>query len=116
MRPLLPPELLWLRSDELFSELKKWPRVQLKTERLADKSGEYLIWATRRCRTLAVQAQNKAPLDNLRRFLESFTGPVIFPVESEGRREAREAKCWRGLKLRQNMCCVWRKPPATAAI
>ncbi|VEB91972.1 transcription-repair coupling factor [Klebsiella quasipneumoniae] len=24
MRPLLPPELLWLRSDELFSELKKW--------------------------------------------------------------------------------------------
>ncbi len=22
MRPLLPPELLWLRSDELFSELK----------------------------------------------------------------------------------------------
>ncbi len=38
MRPLLPPELLWLRSDELFSELKKWPRVQLKTERLADKA------------------------------------------------------------------------------
>jgi transcription-repair coupling factor (superfamily II helicase) len=37
---------------------------------------------------LAVQAQNKAPLDNLRRFLESFTGPVIFSVESEGRREA----------------------------
>ncbi|ROH20656.1 transcription-repair coupling factor [Klebsiella pneumoniae] len=35
-----------------------------------------------------VQAQNKAPLDNLRRFLESFTGPVIFSVESEGRREA----------------------------
>ncbi|PSC99207.1 hypothetical protein C7D74_31970, partial [Klebsiella pneumoniae] len=37
---------------------------------------------------LAVQAQNKAPLDNLRRFLESFTGPVIFSVESGGRREA----------------------------
>ena len=38
MRPLLPPEQLWLRSDELFSELKKWPRVQLKTERLAEKA------------------------------------------------------------------------------
>ncbi|WP_163372020.1 hypothetical protein, partial [Enterobacter hormaechei] len=37
---------------------------------------------------LAIQAQNKAPLDNLRRFLESFSGPVIFSVESEGRREA----------------------------
>ncbi|EEA0499497.1 transcription-repair coupling factor, partial [Salmonella enterica subsp. enterica serovar Enteritidis] len=30
----------------------------------------------------------KAPLDALRKFLESFSGPVIFSVESEGRREA----------------------------
>ena len=37
---------------------------------------------------LSVQAQNKAPLDNLRKFIESFSGPVIFSVESEGRREA----------------------------
>ncbi|HBV6449468.1 TPA: transcription-repair coupling factor [Klebsiella pneumoniae] len=87
MRPLLPPELLWLRSDELFSELKKWPRVQLKTERLADKAANTNL-GYQTLPDLAVQAQNKAPLDNLRRFLESFTGPVIFSVESEGRREA----------------------------
>ncbi|ECM8555864.1 transcription-repair coupling factor, partial [Salmonella enterica subsp. enterica serovar Typhimurium] len=37
---------------------------------------------------LAIQAQQKAPLDALRKFLESFSGPVIFSVESEGRREA----------------------------
>ena len=36
---------------------------------------------------LAVQAQHKSPLDNLRRFIESFDGSVIFSVESEGRRE-----------------------------
>ncbi len=30
----------------------------------------------------------KAPLDALRKFLESFDGPVVFSVESEGRREA----------------------------
>ncbi|EBX0924196.1 transcription-repair coupling factor, partial [Salmonella enterica subsp. enterica serovar Kentucky] len=35
-----------------------------------------------------IQAQQKAPLDALRKFLESFSGPVIFSVESEGRREA----------------------------
>ncbi|MEN1417185.1 hypothetical protein AAIG96_35680, partial [Pseudomonas aeruginosa] len=29
-----------------------------------------------------------APLDALRKFLESFDGPVVFSVESEGRREA----------------------------
>ncbi|KFD19652.1 transcription-repair-coupling factor, partial [Yokenella regensburgei ATCC 49455] len=38
MRPLLPPDLLWLRTDALFSELKKWPRVQLKTEHLPAKA------------------------------------------------------------------------------
>ncbi len=40
MRPLLPPQSLWLRVDELFSELKNWPRVQLKTEHLPTKSRE----------------------------------------------------------------------------
>ncbi|AWT20346.1 transcription-repair coupling factor [Klebsiella michiganensis] len=80
MRPLLPPEQLW-------RELKKWPRVQLKTERLAEKAANTNL-GYQKLPELAIQAQNKAPLDNLRRFLESFSGPVIFSVESEGRREA----------------------------
>ncbi len=87
MRPLLPPESLWLRVDELFSELKTWPRIQLKTEKLADKAANTNL-GYHTLPELAVQAQNKAPLDNLRKFLESFDGPVVFSVESEGRREA----------------------------
>ena len=87
MRPLLPPEKLWLRTDELFSELKKWPRVQLKSEALPEKAANTnLNYQT--LPDLAVQAQAKAPLDALRRFLEAFAGPVVFSVESEGRREA----------------------------
>ena len=87
MRPLLPPEQLWLRVEELFSEFKRWPRVQLKTEHLADKAA-YTNLGYQTLPDLAVQAQQKSPLDNLRKFLESFSGPVIFSVESEGRREA----------------------------
>ncbi|OAT25218.1 transcription-repair coupling factor [Buttiauxella ferragutiae ATCC 51602] len=87
MRPLLPPESLWLRVDELFSELKAWPRIQLKTESLADKAA-FTNLGYRALPDLSVQAQQKAPLDNLRKFLESFAGPVVFSVESEGRREA----------------------------
>lgn len=87
MRPLLPPEQLWLRNDELFSELKKWPRIQLKTAALPAKAANVNL-AYRTLPDLAVQAQQKAPLDNLRRFLEGFDGPVAFSVESEGRREA----------------------------
>lgn len=86
MRPLLPPATLWLRKDELFSELKQWPRVQLKTDLLPEKAANTnLHYET--LPDLAVQAQAKAPLDALRRFLESFGGPVVFSVESEGRRE-----------------------------
>jgi transcription-repair coupling factor (superfamily II helicase) len=56
MRPLLAPELLWLRVDELFSELKRWPRVQLKTENLADKTANVNL-GYRTLPDLAVQAQ-----------------------------------------------------------
>lgn len=87
MRPLLPPHSLWLRVDELFSELKRWPRVQLKTETLANKAANTNL-GFQKLPDIAVQAQQKAPLDALRKFLEGFTGPVIFSVESEGRREA----------------------------
>ncbi|WP_158783047.1 transcription-repair coupling factor [Pantoea sp. BAV 3049] len=87
MRPLLPPETLWLRTDELFSELKQWPRIQLKSEHLPEKAANTNL-GYQPLPDLAVQAQAKAPLDALRRFLEEFSGPVVFSVESEGRREA----------------------------
>ncbi len=87
MRPLLPPEQLWLRTDELFNELKNWPRVQLKTEALPEKAANTNL-GYQPLPELSVKAQQKAPLDDLRKFLESFDGPVVFSVESEGRREA----------------------------
>ncbi|AXF75467.1 transcription-repair coupling factor [Erwinia tracheiphila] len=87
MRPLLAPDTLWLRTDQLFSELKKWPRVQFKHDALAEKASNINL-GYQPLPDLAVQAQAKTPLDTLRRFLESFSGPVIFSVESEGRREA----------------------------
>lgn len=87
LRPLLEPEQLWLHSDQLFSALKKWPRIQLRSETLADKATHTNL-GYRKLPDVSVQARNKAPLDNLRKFLESFSGPVIFSAESEGRREA----------------------------
>lgn len=40
MRPLLPPELLWLRSDELFSELKMAARAA-ENRTSGGQSGKY---------------------------------------------------------------------------
>ncbi|CNK06664.1 transcription-repair coupling factor [Yersinia frederiksenii] len=86
MRPLLAPETLWLRVDSLFSELKSWPRVQFKTDVLPAKTANTNL-DYQALPDLAVQAQQKSPLDNLRRFIESFSGSIVFSVESEGRRE-----------------------------
>jgi transcription-repair coupling factor (superfamily II helicase) len=78
--------LLWLRVDELFSELKRWPRVQLKTENLADKTANVNL-GYRTLPDLAVQAQQN------RRWIICANSSNPLPVrsvfvESEGRREA----------------------------
>ncbi|MBE5212304.1 transcription-repair coupling factor [Pectobacterium quasiaquaticum] len=86
MRPLLPSDSLWLRVDSLFAELKEWPRVQLRTDTLPEKAANVNL-AYLPLPDLAIQHQQKSPLDTLRRFIEQFDGQVIFSVESEGRRE-----------------------------
>ena len=53
---------------------------------ITDKLVRECISLARTLPDLAVQAQQKSPLDNLRKFLESFTGPVVFSVDSVGHR------------------------------
>lgn len=87
LRPLLPPQELWLKKDELFSHFKQLPQTQLFVESVSDKQGRVNPDITP-LPDLAVQHQNKEPMANLRQFSESFKGKIVFSVESEGRREA----------------------------
>ncbi|MDQ0629473.1 transcription-repair coupling factor (superfamily II helicase) [Pantoea agglomerans] len=87
MRPLLEPVTLWLRPDALMGELKAWPRIQMTNEVLPAKAANTNLGYTP-LPDLTVQAQAKAPLDHLRQFIETFSGTVVFSVESEGRRES----------------------------
>ncbi|CCN49331.1 transcription-repair coupling factor [Vibrio nigripulchritudo MADA3029] len=87
LRPLLEPELLWLKKDELFSHLKSLPQSLLSAEEVANKGGrsnEKIVALP----DLHVQHQNKEPMAALRQFVEQFSGKIVFSVESEGRREA----------------------------
>ena len=86
MRPLLPPEALWLRTDELNAELKRWPRMQLKTDSLADKAANTNLafrtlpdWPSGRSRNprWIICASSRSPLP------ARWCSPL-----SEGRREA----------------------------
>ncbi|MEZ8100020.1 transcription-repair coupling factor [Vibrio bivalvicida] len=87
LRPLLPPQELWLRKDELFSQFKLLPQVQLFVDPVSEKQGRCNP-ALSALPELAVQHQNKEPMAALRHFSETFQGQIVFSVESEGRREA----------------------------
>ncbi|BDU37763.1 transcription-repair coupling factor [Vibrio nigripulchritudo] len=87
LRPLLEPELLWLKKDELFSHFKSLPQSLLSAEEVANKGGR----SNEKIDALPdlhVQHQNKEPMAALRQFVEQFSGKIVFSVESQGRREA----------------------------
>lgn len=86
MRPLLPPETLWLNSEQLNRGLKVWPRIKISVESVAQKAANtnlpYLALPD-----LSISQQNKAPLNELDQFSRNFSGRIIFSAESAGRRE-----------------------------
>ncbi|GLQ75456.1 transcription-repair coupling factor [Vibrio penaeicida] len=87
LRPLLEPEALWLKKDELYTRFKSLPQSLLSIEAISEKAGRSNenICALPE---LHVQHQHKEPMALLRQFIEQFSGQVVFSVESEGRREA----------------------------
>ncbi|CDG20995.1 Transcription-repair-coupling factor [Xenorhabdus poinarii G6] len=87
MRPLLAPEQLWLPVNQLFSELKNWPRIEVDHETLPQKAKNTNL-AYQPLPDLSIVAQQKMPLDKLSRFITQFSGKIVFSVESEGRRES----------------------------
>ncbi|WP_439242173.1 transcription-repair coupling factor [Lonepinella sp. BR2474] len=86
MRPLLSPDQLWLKIDEINRRLKQYPRISLKTETLK-KSIRQTNLSVSPLPELQIQAQQKESLQALRQFIEQFDGKILFSVESEGRRE-----------------------------
>ncbi|EHZ2844599.1 transcription-repair coupling factor [Vibrio vulnificus] len=102
LRPLLKPEQLWLKKDELYAHLKNFGQTWLCVDAIDEKSG-CSNQPLSPLPTLAVQQQNKEPLAQLRQFSESFSGKIIFSVESEGRREAL-SELLQGVKLKPHAC------------
>lgn len=98
LRPLLPPEELWLKKDELFSQLKVMPQARLNVNKIEEKAGRSNPNIAP-LPALHAQHQNKEPLAALRQFIEQFEGKVVFSVESEGRREAL-LELLQGIKLK----------------
>ena len=79
MRPLLPPELLWLSIDAVNHALKITPKINFKAGKVRFIcSSENL--AVSLLPAVTIQSQQKEPLSQLRRFIEHFKGNVLFSV------------------------------------
>lgn len=86
MRPLLAPHQLWLRVNELNAKLKHYPRISLTQESLKATVKQQNLGITP-LPEVRIQPQHKEPLQALRQFMEQSSLPVLFTVESAGRRE-----------------------------
>lgn len=85
-RPLLRPEEIYLREEQLFAGLKQMSRTALHSGEVetAHNSGNFSCEPPP---SLPVRAQAEHPLTALEAFLMSFDGRVLFCAESAGRRE-----------------------------
>lgn len=86
-RPILAPEKLFLRADELFSNLKTAQRIQLQTDKTQTRAGRQNLPLSPPPE-LTVNAQSTRPLAALETFLNNTRDPILFCAESAGRREA----------------------------
>lgn len=86
LRPILEPNQIFLPPTSIFAELKHFPKIQLRKEQIEEKAGFFnLPLAELPALTIEAKAQN--PVRQLKNFLDTFHGRVLFCVESAGRRE-----------------------------
>ena len=85
-RPILPPQDVFLRSNELFQQFKHYAQVDIQSFKLEEKPGSFNF----DCDTpplVSVDARAAQPTEKLRQFVDSFDGRILFAAESTGRRE-----------------------------
>ncbi|BDX06693.1 transcription-repair coupling factor [Planctobacterium marinum] len=90
LKPLLPPEDLFLRVEELNQAIKQWPRVNLCHDVPDNKSGvvQYQIDKTP---DIAINAQLKTPFVKLKAQIKTWQDngtKILFCAETAGRKEA----------------------------
>jgi transcription-repair coupling factor (superfamily II helicase) len=68
-RPILPPPAIFISSDGLYGELKRYPRVELQSPEAA--GAKTTVFASAALPDLSVNAQSAAPLNALETFLSN---------------------------------------------
>jgi transcription-repair coupling factor (superfamily II helicase) len=90
-RPLLPPKHLFLNSEELYSALKPFDRINLKPEVIEDElKASQVQFDVHTLPDLTIDHKLKQPFELLNNFVNSKETPskLLFVAESQGRRES----------------------------
>ena len=85
-RPILKPEKVFLRHDELEERFNHYPEIELQSFKHENKTGNF-NFATEKPPELAIDSRSTHPVAKLTQFIEKFPGRVLFAAESTGRRE-----------------------------
>ncbi|MDM7861101.1 transcription-repair coupling factor [Alteromonas sp. ASW11-36] len=88
-RPLLPPAEIYLSVDEVFAQLKQWPRIKIQVPAVEVKAGRF-NFGVHKVDDIAIQPQHKEPAQRLRQRVEKTLGnggKVLFCAETLGRKE-----------------------------
>lgn len=90
-RPLLPPKQLFLNSEELYSALKPFDRINLKPQANDDEvKTSQIQFDVHPLPDLTIDHKLKQPFELLNNFIASKETPkkLLFVAESQGRRES----------------------------
>ena len=82
-RPILPPQQLYLGTDELNQHLQERRRIVLG----GDHAKHQVRFATNPLPDLRIEAKASSPAASLQRFVDACTQSILFVAESAGRRE-----------------------------
>ncbi len=85
-RPILPPDLLFFKADELFASFKHYQQLYLQAFELAPGTDIY-NYATVVPPQLTLSVKHSHSSDVLRQFINEFHGRILFVAETLGRRE-----------------------------
>ncbi|MCC2637381.1 MAG: mfd, partial [Moraxellaceae bacterium] len=87
-RPLLPPEKLFLRDNELFEALGRFPRIDWQGGPLEERAGQHNL-SFETPPALPVEIRQEEPLAALLGFIQNHPGTrLLFCAETAGRRES----------------------------
>jgi len=86
-RPILSPQEIFLRENELNENLNRFPQINIQAFKIEEKPG-YYNYNTLSPTSLTLDVRLQNPGEKLQGFIESFPGKILFAAESTGRKES----------------------------